>query len=623
MKYLLITISIFILPFYAWSEQPAARSDQTTAGTEDTTEVYNLLDTLSLELGSELNGQRLNEEKSLKDNLLDLLYGAIFRDTLNYNPDDNDDLVESEERFRMYAGKTIAGIFLKKIPVFGGSVDDSLSMAISDIDKFGNSLHINTQDRVVFNNLLFKKGDQVNPFTLADNERILRQLPFIRDARILVIPRKDEQEVNVIILTRDVFSIGANLRIHSKDDIAVSIFDRNLFGSGWEFRNTFRNRSERAPSLGYEGIFDSRNIGGSFIAATLRYSQAFDMQQGRVTFAKEYLTQETRYAGGLDYAHTTVNDESNYFNTVLYSSDQFDFWIGRSFVIGDIENRNVIKLGVRYFQNIFEDRPLVLADSNFAYHNQNILLGNIIFNNLRYYTSYMVLGFGQTEDISQGYALEYMAGYSQEEFKERIYNGVQFWLASWIEDLGYFAFTSQISAFSNRGKAEDGILKFRLNYFSPLMHLNSYKFRHFFYAQYVKGFNRKNDKLIDIQNDNGIRGLIQEGLSGTEKLVLTFESRIFTPWTLSGFRLTLLPFADFGFIGYENNLLNVHGLYSALGLGCQIRNEALLLQTLNLRVAYYPRLPGGNSQFGFKITLSEPLLFSQMRLGKPRIFVFE
>jgi hypothetical protein len=623
MKYFLLTISIFLIPFYAWSEQPAAGPDLTTAGAEDTTEVYNLLDTLSLELGIEQSGERLNEEKSLKDDLLDLLYGAIFRDTTYHNPDYKDDLVESEERFRMYAGKTIAGIFLKKIPVFGGSVDDSLSMAISDIDKFGNSLHVNTQDRVIYNNLLFKKGDQIKPFTLADNERILRQLPFIRDARILVVPRKDGQEVDVIILTRDVFSIGANLRIHGEDDIAVSIFDRNLFGNGWEFRNTFRNRSERTPSLGYEGVFDVRNIGGSFIAATLRYSQAFDMLQGRVAFAKEYLTQETRYAGGLDYAHTTVNDESNHFDTVLYSSDLFDLWIGRSFVIGDIENRNVFKLGVRYFQTIFEDRPLVFADSNFAYHNQKILLGNIIFNNLRYYTSSMVLGFGQTEDISQGYALEYTAGYGQEEFKERFYNGVQFWLASWIEHLGYFAFTSQASAFVNRMKAEDGILKFRLNYFSPLMHIDSYKFRHFFYVQYVKGFNRKNDRLIDIQNDNGIRGLSQEGLSGNEKLVITFESRIFTPWALSGFRFTLLPFADFGFIGNENNLLNVHDLYSALGLGCQIRNEALVLQTVNLRVAYYPRVPGGNSQFGFKITLSEPVLFSQVRLGKPRIFLFE
>ncbi len=207
-------------------------------------------------------------EKSVKDDILDLVYGAIFRDTTNNNLDPNGDLIASEEQFRVYEDKIISNIYLKKIPVFGGAIDDSLVLKISDIEKFGNSMHSNTNDWVIFENLLFREGDEVQPIQIADNERILRRLPFIRDARILIIPRKEDEQVDVLILTRDVFSIGASLNIRTQNDIALSVYDRNLFGNGWEFRNTFRHRSDKDPSFGYEGIFDVRNIMGTFISGT-------------------------------------------------------------------------------------------------------------------------------------------------------------------------------------------------------------------------------------------------------------------------------------------------------------------------------------------------------------------
>jgi len=623
MKYFFLLVFLLHIPFCARGEGPRTGTDEPDGAEEDTTGVYNLLDTLSFEIGDKEAGERLMIEKSLKDNLLDIIYGAIFRDTTDQNNFQYQDLTESEERFRAYENNIIAHIYLKKIPVFGGSVDDSLSIAISDIEEFGNSLHTNTRDRVIFNNLFFHEGDPVRPFVLADNERILRQLPFIRDARILVIPGKEEGQVYVLVLTRDLFSIGTNLKVYSKDDIAVSLFDRNLFGNGWEFRNTLRNRSQRDPSLGYEGVFDVRNIAGSFISGTLTYRQAYDGREGRLTFAKDYLTPETKYAGGLDLIYSSLNDEGYNFKQELYRAGTYDFWLGRSFPLGDMESRNVFKLDARFYKKMYDVRPFVRPDTNFIYHNQNLYLGNIIFNSLSYYTGHMVVGFGRTEDISQGYALEFTGGFSDEEFRERVYGGAQFWFASWSDHFGYIALSAQSASYLYRKKAEDGLIKFLLTYFTPLLRLNDYRFRHFLYGQYVKGLNRQNDQLLDIDDTNGIRGLIDEERRGTEKLVLTLENRTFTPWSLFGFRFTLLAFADLGFISNGHSVLYDGNLTSAFGAGCLIRNEGLVLQTINFRFAYYPEVADGKSHFGFKLTLSEPLLFSQLRLGKPRIFMFE
>jgi len=580
-------------------------------------------DSLSVRINDDDSTKILIEKKSIKDDILDLVYGAIFRDTTNNSYDHNGDLIASEEQFRVYEAKRIAHIYLKKIPVFGGAIDDSLVLEIADIEKFGNTLHSNTNDWVIFENLLFREGDEVRPFQFADNERLLRQLPFIRDARILIIPRKEDDQVDVLILTRDVFSIGASLNVRTQNDIALSVYDRNLFGNGWEFRNTFRHRPNRDPSFGFEGVFDVRNIMGTFISGTASYSTSYELEQGRLVFSKGYLTQEMKWAGGLDLVHTSFKDEKYGYRTLLYRSNSYDLWTGRSFIIGHIENQNDIKIGLRYFQKDYDNRPSVQADSNFNYHKQKLYLGNILFNRLKYLTSNMILGFGRTEDIPRGYALEFTAGIGDEEFKDRLYSGMQFWAAYWFKRFGYLAFTVQASSYIYHEKAEDGLTGIRFVYFTTLMDLGRYNFRHFLYADYLTGFNRSNNQLIEIEDDGGIRGLSHDGLFGKERFVLRLESRTFTPWNLIGFRFSLLSFADFGLIGDGHDLLNGNNFSSALGVGCQIRNEGLVLQTISVRFAYYPRVPDGVSHFGINISLSEPLLFSQIRLGKPRVFPFE
>ena len=153
------------------------------------------------------------EESSLKDDLLDILYGAIFRDTSNAKSTYKSNLTESEEKYLPYKGQIIANIYISRVPVFGGSVDDTVEFTISKLDEFGNSLHVNTKDWVIKNNLLIEEGQEVKPFELADNERILRQLSFIRDARIMVVPRTEDDKVDILVITRDVFSLGLSINI--------------------------------------------------------------------------------------------------------------------------------------------------------------------------------------------------------------------------------------------------------------------------------------------------------------------------------------------------------------------------------------------------------------------------
>jgi hypothetical protein len=563
------------------------------------------------------------EESSLKNDLLDMLYGAIFRDTTKNKYSDESNLTESEEKYLPYKGHLIVNIYISKVPVFGGSVDDTLQFTITKIEKFGNSLHVNTKDRIIYNNLFIKEGDEVQPYELADNERILRQLPFIRDARILVVPRTEEDNVDILVITRDVFSLGLSINARAVDDIAISIFDRNLFGNGWEFRHTFRFRSQFEQKVDYEGIFDINNIQGSFIGMTLQYIYAHDLQQGWMRFYKDYLTPETRYAGGIDFIRTTLKDELQEFKSITQISNTYDFWLGRSFLLGGEESRRTIKIGARYFRKTFDQRPIVLADSNFSYHNQKLYLANIMLDKREYFTSSMIYGFGITEDVPTGYVYELTGGFSDEEFKNRPYIGLDVRIASWFDDIGYMAFGAQAATYINRERTEDGLVSFNYQYFSPLMDSGNYRFRHFFYANYFTGINRIDDRFIDIRDEDGIRGLSNDTMDGIERMVLNLESVAFTPWNLIGFQFSMYTFADLGWISSDKGLWSESHFSSALGIGCRIRNEGLVLQTLNIRLAYFPNVPSGDSHFGYDISTSDSRLFPQFSRGKPRLLPFD
>ena len=50
---------------------------------------------------------------------------------------------------------------------------------------------------------------------MADNERLLRELPFVDDARIIIVPA-DSNFVDVAVIVREKYPYGASVRI---DDV--------------------------------------------------------------------------------------------------------------------------------------------------------------------------------------------------------------------------------------------------------------------------------------------------------------------------------------------------------------------------------------------------------------------
>ena len=133
--------------------------------------------------------------------------------------------------FLRYSGKKINSIQIVRIG-FDSNINDTVTNKSRYFIKLTNDLHTNSRETLIRRNLFFKEGDNVIPLLLSDNERFLREQEFLQDAMIIVQNNDDAQMVDIIVITRDVFSLGGKLNVRSSDKVEGQIKEENFQGMG-------------------------------------------------------------------------------------------------------------------------------------------------------------------------------------------------------------------------------------------------------------------------------------------------------------------------------------------------------------------------------------------------------
>ena len=93
-----------------------------------------------------------------------------------------DSAVKNESAFTPFKGKIIRYILVKKIG-FNKSVNDTTKQVRNIFSDIGDAMHTSTGNKVTLNNLFFSKGDTLYPYQPADNERFVRELTNLQEAR--------------------------------------------------------------------------------------------------------------------------------------------------------------------------------------------------------------------------------------------------------------------------------------------------------------------------------------------------------------------------------------------------------------------------------------------------------
>lgn len=533
----------------------------------------------------------------------------------------NDIEAPSHIGFYSYAGKKIRDISIKRLDVFGTWIDNPLLYNPSNAETFLNRTHLNTNEFIIRNNLLFSVGDTVSPLVLSDNERLLRGLPYIEDSRIIVMP-VGENEVDILVITKDLYSLGAGFDYRSTGKGSISLFDKNILGLGHEFRLDvpYNNDLPGSPGLGIE--YRINNIRRSFINMDLFYSDGLGEKTYGFSAERRLVSATTRYAGGISIKHMASSEDLDTLSVpepLRYNLQ--DYWISRSFLI-DRESVSRLILGARYTNNNVFDHPDIMPDSYYKFQKYRLYLGSVTYSVQKHYKTSLLYGYGRTEDIPYGRLLTLTAGKEINEYKERIYAGFYASTGHAIRPLGYLYTSGGVSTFLNGQESEQGMLLLRTTYLSNLLYIGRYRMRNFIIADYTRGFDRFTDEYLVYERANGFSGFSNDSVSGTQRLSLSFESVIFSPRDVLGFRLAFFAFSDFAFLFGTNEFVREGDALSSVGIGLRARNDNLVFKTLQIRLSFYPVLPHYSNVNHFLISGEQSLKPDNFDPGPPGIIPF-
>jgi hypothetical protein len=530
-------------------------------------------------------------------------------------------VIKSEDSYKKYNGMVIRSIRFKTIDLLEGSVLDTLLEASSKVGKVVNQFHSDTRHFIVRNNLLFKVGDRVDPYRLADNERLLRQFKTIRDARIYLKPAEGTtDQVDLVVVTQDVASIGASGTYSTLNRFAFGLYNINILGYAKQLSITYFRNTGGSPVNGYEISLSEPNFGHSFIHGGITYTDNYLRHRTLLTAGRDFLTPRMKYAGGVEVFRTHENYVINRNDTLPqpYTQESVDVWLGRSFPLAQRTNFIV---AVRTNDYRFTDRPAISHDSNFFFFNRNYILGGLTLFKTNYIKGSLIQGFGKTEDVPVNTWLGTTFGPEYNDFTTRHYVDVHGGIGRYFTQSGYFYGELTISGFRTNSMWEDGVLNFNGRYFSNLLHAGRAKVRQFVNFSLVKGYNRTVYQTLLLPrgwHDN--HGFVP---TGDRRMTLGLETVYFTHWYFYGFKFALYHGANFNVIGEGDRIFDRDNIFPSVRAGMRMLNDNLVFPTLSVDINYYIRTASYKPQFSVGFSTSLPRLFGAPQSFKPQVALFQ
>ncbi len=515
--------------------------------------------------------------------------------------------VKTVNPFLRYSGKKINSIQIVRVG-FDSNINDTVTGKNRFFINLANDLHTNSRETLIKRNLFFKEGDNLIPLLLSDNERFLREQEFLQDAMIIVQNNDDPEMVDIIVITRDVFSLGGKLNVRSAEKVETQIKEENFQGMGGRVSFGTLYDKVRSPHIGFNAEYLQRNIFRRFMNASVGFTN-FDpaLVNGLASETSFYFNLEKplvhrykQWTGAFNVAfNKTANNylsDSVYKTYFNYRNIQADIWAGYN--VGKIKRSflNILKsytsfLAMRSFYVDFKKVPDTFANTfNYNYANINgVLISYNLFRQNFYKTSF-IYGFGRNEDLPVGINTSVTAGWTNKDGKRRGYYGLSV-EGNYITRTGkYFNYGLRAGGFSYKKNFEDIDLMVTADHFTNLKKLRKYwRNRQFFGFSFARQFRHLLNNPLFLRSEFGLPYFTNPVTEGRVRTTIKGETVFYHLKKFLGFRFAPFLFTDISLLTPRNEPFKKTSAYYALGSGFRTRNENLIFGTMELRGYYFPR----------------------------------
>ena len=198
-------------------------------------------------------------------------------------------------------GYKIGSIDAVTLPIF----DDDPGAKHQSLYRLADRLHIDTRDSVITSQLLFRTGDPFSQRQIAETERNLRDLRFIREPAVRAVACHDGT-VDLEVAVRDVWTTNPGIsfgRTGGENSAGIKLEELNLLGYGKQLSFELSKNVDRSA---YTLHWHDPSVGGSRWIDDFAYRDANDGQGWSVQFVRPFYSLDSRWSTGL----TLAQDES-------------------------------------------------------------------------------------------------------------------------------------------------------------------------------------------------------------------------------------------------------------------------------------------------------------------------
>lgn len=398
--------------------------------------------------------------------------------------------------------------------------------------QLANDLHIKTREATLRAQLLFAEGEPYSWRLIRETERNLRRLEYLFDADIRAVAW-DGVRVTLLIVTRDVWSLQPGVSYSRKGGAQSSSFEieeENLLGFGKSI-TLARSKDEERTSLQVQ--WRDPNVLGSRWRDELDYASNDDGHLRGAAFERPFYSLDARWSAGLTARDERRVDPRYDLNEVV---DEFrhdiefaEFHGGLSRGLVDGWTRRLLA-GFRYDRRRFAPEPGRLPPIELP-PNRTLSYPwiGLQFIEDEYAETENLNQIGRTEDLYYGTSWRFELGYSGESLGATTDAAMVAASAGtgfrWGPRHSLFL-TSALSGRVASGEIEDGVLSGNAQYYWR------WHPKRVLYAR-VNGVATDAldpERQLLMGGDTDLRGYPFSYQSGTSRVQITLEQRLYTDW---------------------------------------------------------------------------------------------
>lgn len=537
--------------------------------------------------------------------------------------------------YRKYKGRIIRHIEIRNVD-FGVPINDTTRSFKNMLTRAADAVHHTTREYIIRNNLFFREGDTLLPILLADNERQLRDQTYIGDARIIVksvLGTRDS--VDIIVLAKDVLSLGGSLNMSSATKMEAVAREDNFLGLGDRLQVSGFYDQQRNTRFGAGAEYVFRNVAGSFADGTLgfqTYAPTFNTghkQEATVyaNYIKPLVNPYTKWTYAFQTAlHNTSNQyfsDTAYENNYQYRYYNIDAWAGYNMSArqlgGEVQDDRLRTLvGVRFIHQDFDKVPLKYEHEYFyQYANLTGVLASISIFRQDFAKTRYVYGFGRNEDVPEGLDFSVITGWTDKQNRVRPYMGLDMSFNHFTRRESYCNYTLRIGGYTFRRHYEDVSILANLEYFSRLKSMGRWKQRTFITAGIATQINKQLDEPLLLESQYGLPEYQDIHLGGDHRITVKAESVFFTNWSLAAFKFAPFVFGNGSLLTPVGQPIVNTKFYNTVGAGLRSRNESLVFGTLEFRAYYFPGQNFNGDSFRFEFNTNVRFKYNTLLVRRP------